>query len=67
MNLNKIIAILAIVLIVLVVAGAVILNPIQPAKQGSKVIVESQNSLYNGDAFSIKLTDLNNLAISTRL
>lgn len=66
MDLNKIIAILAIVLIVLVVAGAVILNPTQPAKYGSKVIVESQNSLYNGDAFSIKLTDLNNSAISNQ-
>ena len=44
MNLNKIIAILAIVLIVLVVAGFMILNPTQPAKQGSKVIVESQTA-----------------------
>lgn len=66
MDLNKIIAILAIVLIVLVVGGVVMFNPTQSKKQGSKVIVESQNSLYNGDAFLIKLTDLNNSAISNQ-
>ena len=65
MDLNKIIVILAIILIVVVVAGIVTLNPTH-AKIDSKVIVESENSLYNGDTFSIKLTDLNNTAISNQ-
>ena len=65
MDLNKIIAILAVILIALIVAGAVMFNPIQ-SKTDSMIVVTSSGELSTGDAFSIKLTDVNNTPIANQ-
>jgi hypothetical protein len=65
MDLNKVIIALVIVLVALAVAGFVMFNPLS-AKQDSQVIVTCGPELNEGDAFSIKLTDLNGTPISNQ-
>ena len=65
MNYNKIIITLVIVLVVIVVAGVLFLNP-GHAKVDSKVIITSNSTLNDGDNFTIRLTDLNNTPIANQ-
>ena len=65
MNYNKIIITLVIVLVVIVVAGVLFLNP-GHAKVDSKVIITSNSTLNDGDNFTIRLTDLNNTSIANQ-
>ena len=65
MNYNKIIIALVIVLVVIVAAGVLFLNP-GHAKVDSKVIVTSNSTLNDGDNFTIKLADLNNTPIANQ-
>ena len=65
MNYNKIIIALVIVLVVIVVAGVLFLNP-GHAKVDSKVIITSNSTLNDGDNFTIRLTDLNNTSIANQ-
>ena len=63
MNYNKIIIALAIILIVVVVAGIVALNPF-PQKIQSEVNITSANELNVDDNISISLTDKNGTPIA---
>lgn len=65
MDNNKIIIALVIVLVVIVAAGVLFLNP-GHAKVDSRVIVTSNSTLYDGDNFTIRLTDLNNTPIANQ-
>ena len=65
MNYNKIIIALVVVLVVIVVAGVLFLNP-GHAKIDSNVVVSSNSTLNDGDNFTIKLTDLNNTPIANQ-
>ena len=65
MDNNKIIMILVVILVILLVAGFFILNP-STAKTDSKVVVTSNSTLHDGEAFSIHLTDVNNTPIANQ-
>jgi len=65
MNYNKIIIALVIVLVVIVAAGVLFLNP-GHAKADSRVVVLSNSTLNDGDYFTIRLTDLNNTPIANQ-
>lgn len=65
MDYNKIIIALVIVLIVIVAAGLLLLNP-GHAKSDSRVVVSSNSALYDGDNFTVRLTDLNNTPIANQ-
>ena len=65
MDSNKIIMILVVILVILLVAGFFILNP-STAKTDSKVVVTSNSTLHDGEAFSIRLTDVNNTPIANQ-
>ena len=65
MDNNKIIMILVVILVILLVAGFFILNP-STAKTDSKVVVTSNSTLHDGEAFSIRLTDVNNTPIANQ-
>ncbi len=65
MDLNKIIAILAVILIALIVTGAVMFNPIQ-SKTDSMIGVTSSSEMSIGDTFSIKLTNEHNTPIANQ-
>ena len=66
MDNNKVIIALVIILVVMSLAGLFILNPTH-AKTDSRVIVTSNSTLYDGDNFVIKLTDLNNTPIANQV
>lgn len=66
MDNDKIIIALVVVFIALLVCGIFILNP-GHAKDDSRIVVTSNSTLYDGDSFSIKLTDLNNTPISNQV
>ena len=65
MDYNKIIISLVIVLVVIVAAGLLFLNP-GHAKSDSRVVVSSNSTLYDGDNFTVRLTDLNNTPIANQ-
>ena len=65
MDYNKIIIALVIVLVVIVAAGLLFLNP-GHAKSDTRVVVSSNSTLYDGDNFTVKLTDLNNTSIANQ-
>jgi len=65
MDYNKIIIALVVVLVVLVAAGVLFLNP-GHAKVDSRAIVTSNSTLQDGDNFTIRLTDLNNTPIANQ-
>ena len=65
MDSNKIIMILVVILVILLVEGFFILNP-STAKTDSKVVVTSNSTLHDGEAFSIRLTDVNNTPIANQ-
>lgn len=58
MDYNKIIYLLAVVFIVLLIACFAVFNN-GFAKQDSAIKVISENSFYNGDYFSVELSDAN--------
>ena len=66
MDYNKIIIALVIVIVVMLAAGFLFLNP-SHAKADSRVIVTSNSALHEGDTFAIKLTDLNNTPIANQI
>ena len=66
MDYNKIIIALVIVIVVMLAAGFLFLNP-SHAKVDSRVIVTSNSALHEGDTFAIKLTDLNNTPIANQI
>ena len=59
---NKIIIALAVVLVIMIAAGVVFLNP-SHAKIDSRIDVTSNSTLNKGDNITIKLVDLNNTPI----
>ena len=63
MDYNKIIIALVVVIVVMLTAGFLFLNP-SHAKVDSRVIVTSNSTLHDGDTFAVKLTDLNNTPIA---
>ena len=65
MDYNKIIIALVIVIVVMIAAGFLFLNP-SHAKVDSRVIVTSNSTLHDGDTFAVKLTDLNNTPIANQ-
>ena len=65
MDYNKIIIALVIVLVVIVAAGLLFLNP-GHAKSDTRVVVSSNSTLYDGDNFTVKLTDVNNTSIANQ-
>jgi len=64
-NNDKIIIALVVVLIVILAAGVLFLNP-GHAKVDSKVIVTSNTTLHDGENFTIRLTDLNKTPIANQ-
>ena len=65
MEKNKIIiAILIIVVVILAAAMLVMSMPLMNAQKDSKIAITSNKTLYEGDNLTVKLTDLNNAAIS---
>ncbi len=60
---NIILILIAIVIVLAVIAGAMILKPGED-KQLTKVKITSENSQYEGGKLEIQLTDLNKTAIS---
>lgn len=65
MDNNKIVIGLLIVIVAILLAGIVLLSS-NHDKVESKVIVISNATLYEGDSFSIKLTDVNNSGIANQ-
>ena len=65
MDYNKIIIALVVVLVVMVAAGVIFLNP-GHAKVDSRAVVTSNSTLQDGDNFTIRLTDLNNTPIANQ-
>lgn len=65
MNYNKIIIALVVVLIVVLAAGILLLNP-GHAKADSRAVVMSNSTLHDGDNFTIRLTDLNSTPIANQ-
>ena len=65
MDYNKIIIALVVLLVVMIAAGAIFLNP-GHAKIDSRVIVTSNSTLHDGDNFTVMLTDLNNTPIANQ-
>ena len=65
MNNDKIIIALVVVLIVVLAAGVIFLNP-GHAKVDSRAVVTSNSTLQDGDNFTIRLTDLNNTPIANQ-
>ncbi len=65
MDYNKIIIALVVVIVVMLAAGFLFLNP-SHAKVDSRVIVTSNSTLHDGDTFAVKLTDLNNTPIANQ-
>lgn len=65
MDYNKIIVMLSMIIIILIVVGVVIINPFA-AKTDTKITVVSNDVLYNGDSFSISLTDANGTPLSNQ-
>ena len=59
-----IIAILIIVVVILAAAMLVMSMPLMNAQKDSKIAITSNKTLYEGDNLTVKLTDLNNAAIS---
>ena len=62
-NKNIIIAVLVIIVVILAVALASMLMPSLNAKQDSKIVITSNNTLHEGDKLTVKLTDLNKTPI----
>ena len=65
MDYNKIIIALVVLLVVMIAAGAIFLNP-GHAKIDSRVIVTSNSTMHDGDNFTVMLTDLNNTPIANQ-
>lgn len=64
MQQKHIIIILAVVVVALVAVMAVMSMPSLNSKNDSKIAIVSNSTLYGGDNLTVKLTDLNNAAIS---
>ena len=64
MEQKHIIIILAVVVVVLVAVMAVMSMPSLNSQKDSKIAIVSNSTLYGGDNLTVKLTDLNNAAIS---
>ena len=64
MEQKHIIIILAVVVVALVVVMAVMSMPSLNGQKDSKIAIVSNATLYGGDNLTVKLTDLNNAAIS---
>ena len=63
---NKlIISLLLIIIVLLVILGIILINPID-AKTDTKITVTSNDTLYDGDYFSITLTDVNGTPIANQ-
>lgn len=63
---NKIIiTLLLIIIALLVILGIMLINPLN-AKTDTKIIVTSNDTLYDGDYFSITLTDVNGTPIANQ-
>lgn len=65
MDYNKIIIALLIVIIVMLIAGLVVLNPFN-SKENVNLIVSSNNTLYGGDNFAIALSGVNGVPLSNQ-
>ena len=64
---NKIIiALLIIIIALLVVFGVMYINPTTNAKINTKITVTSNNTLHDGDSFSIALTDVNGTPLANQ-
>lgn len=64
---NKIIiALLIIIIALLVVFGVMYINPTTNAKINTKITVTSNNTLHDGDSFSIALTDINGTPLANQ-
>ena len=64
---NKIIITLLIIIIaLLVVFGVMYINPTTNAKINTKITVTSNNTLHDGDSFSIALTDVNGTPLANQ-
>ena len=66
MDHDKIIIILALIIIAILAAGIVVLNPFA-AKVDTAISVTSSQELTEGDSFSISLTDINSRPLSGAL
>ena len=66
MDHEKIIIILAIIIIAILAAGIVVLNPFA-AKVETAISITSSQELTEGDSFSISLTDINSRPVSGAL
>ena len=64
MEQKHIIIILAVVVVALVAVMAVMSMPSLNGQKDSKIAIVSNSTLYGGDNLTVKLTDLNNAAIS---
>lgn len=62
-NKNIIVILVAIILILSVVLGAILLQPTD-AKEPTKVKITSNSTLYEGDSIVVQLTDLNKTPLS---
>ena len=65
MNYNKIIIGLLIVIIIIIVAGIIVFNPLN-AKTDTILTVTSEDTLSDGDCFSISLTDINGTPLANQ-
>ena len=66
MDYDKIIIILALIIIAILAAGIVVLNPFA-AKVETAISVTSSQELTEGDSLSISLTDINSRPVSGAL
>ena len=62
---KKIIVLLLIIIVLLIVLGMMLINPLD-AKTDTKITVNSNATLYEGDYFSISLTDVNGAPLNSQ-